>query len=334
MKFLVRTPNWIGDAVLARPALESLRRNYPESEIWLLAKDWVKELFEMDGLSNGVLPLGDIRGPRAFARLARRLKEQRFDAGLLLTNSFASALLFTLARIPERWGYRRDGRGPFLTRSVPVPELEPPKHQVHYYLDLLKGLGLSVAAPALRMSLPEKENRAARQSLQALGLNLKRPLVILNPGAAYGPAKRWPAERFADLGALLQQKKKAEIIITGSSGEEDLAAGIASRLPRPPTVLAGRTSLRQLLGLIGQARLFVTNDTGPMHLANVLSVPVVALFGPTDPVVTGPFHPPAVVLKKEAACWPCLYRKCPYDHRCLANIKTEEVLEAALRFLP
>jgi heptosyltransferase-2 len=334
MKFLVRVPNWIGDAVLARPALESLRGNYPKSEIWLLANDWVKELFEKNGPWDDVLPLGDIRGPRAFVRLARRLKDHHFDAGLLLTNSFSSALLFRLARFPERWGYRRDGRAPLLTRSVPVPELEPPRHQVHFYLDLLKGLGLRITRPELRLSLSEKEKRAARQSLAALGLNLRRPLVILNPGAAYGPAKRWPADRFAALGAFLQKKKKVQILISGSSNEEELAVGIASRLPRRPTVLAGRTSLRQLLGVISQAQLFVTNDTGPMHLANILSVPVVALFGPTDPAVTGPFHPPAVVLKREVACWPCLYRKCPYDHRCLADIKTEEVLEASLPFLP
>ena len=333
MKFLARTPNWIGDAVLARPALESLRRMYPQAEVWLLASDWVKDLYEKDGLFNGVLPLGRMRGPRAYARMAGQLKDQRFDVGLLLTNSFASALLFSMARIPERWGYRRDGRGPLLTRSVPVPELAPAKHQVLYYLDLMKGLGLKAAAPDLRISLPEGEKRAARQSLRGLGVSLKRPLVVLNPGAAYGPAKRWPAERFAELGALLQQKKRAELLITGSSAEEGLAAEIASRLPNPPTVLAGRTSLRQLLGFISQARLFITNDTGPMHLANILSVPVVALFGPTDPVVTGPFHPPAVVLKKEVACWPCLYRKCPYDHRCLTGIRTEEVLAAALRFL-
>jgi heptosyltransferase-2 len=333
MRFLVRAPNWIGDAVLARPALESLRRNFPQAEIWLLAKDWVREFYEADGLLAGVLPLADNRSPRALFRAAGLLRSRGFDNGLLLTNSFASALLFYLARIPQRWGYRRDARGPLLTRGVPLPELEPPKHQVHYYLDLMRGLGLSVVDPQIRLSLSEKEKRAARRSLQALGLNLKRPLVILNPGAAYGPAKRWPAERFAALGALLQRQKKAEIIITGSSGEEELAAGIASRLPRRPANLAGQTSLRQLLGLISQSRLFITNDTGPMHLANALSVPVVALFGPTNPAVTGPFHPPAVVLKKEAACWPCLYRKCPYDHRCLAGIEAEEVLAAARQFL-
>jgi len=333
MKFLVRMPNWIGDAVLARPALESLRRNYPKAGIWLLAADWVKDLFQGNGLLAGILPLGQARGPRALARRARELKAQGFDVGLLLTNSFASALLFSLARIPQRWGYRRDGRGLLLTQGIPVPEFGPPKHQVHYYLDLLKGLGLKVAAPELRTSLPEEDKHAAGQSLRALGLNLKRPLVILNPGAAYGPAKRWPAERFAALGALLQQKKKAEILITGSPAEEKLAADIASRLPRRPAVLAGQTSLRQLLGFIGQAQLFVTNDTGPMHLANILSVPVVALFGPTDPAVTGPFHPPAIVMKKEAACWPCFYRACPYDHRCLTDIQTEEVWAEAQKFL-
>jgi heptosyltransferase-2 len=333
MKFLVRTPNWIGDAVLAKPALESLRRNFPQAEIWLLAKDQVREFYEADGLGDGILPLPDSQSPRALLRAAGLLKSRGFDTGLLLTNSFASALLFYLSRIPQRWGYRRDARGPLLTRGVSLPEFQPPEHQAYYYLDLMRGLGLGVVDPQIRLTVSEKEKKAARRWLQELGLNLKRPLVILNPGAAYGPAKRWPPERFAALGALVQRQKKAEIIITGSRGEEELAAGIASGLPRRPANLAGQTSLRQLLGLISQSRLFITNDTGPMHLANALSVPVVALFGPTNPAVTGPFHPPAVVLKKEVACWPCLYRKCPYDHRCLAGIEAEEALAAARQFL-
>ncbi len=183
------------------------------------------------------------------------------------------------------------------------------------------------------MRLSPSEKRTAGLALEAAGVDLDKPVVILNPGAAYGPAKRWPAERFAAAGALFQKKHKASVVITGSEEERLLAERIASLLPRPATVLAGRTGLRQLLSVISRAALFITNDSGPMHLANALRVPVVAVFGPTDPAVTRPYHQPSVVLKKEAVCWPCLYRACPFDHRCMTAVTPEEVYAVGRGFL-
>jgi heptosyltransferase-2 len=165
------------------------------------------------------------------------------------------------------------------------------------------------------------------------GRDACRPLVVLNPGAAYGPAKRWPAERFAALAHLFQARKNAEILLVGAAGETDIAASIASGLERKPLDFTGKTSLRQLMGLISLGRVFVTNDTGPMHIAGALGVPVVAIFGPTDPKATGPSRKPSVVLKKDAPCWPCTYRFCPYDHRCMTGIGPEEVFSAAEGFL-
>jgi heptosyltransferase-2 len=329
MKVLIRVPNWIGDSVLALPAIESIIGHFSGGEIWLNAADWVKGLFSPDMGIAGVLPLSPRNDIGSLRASARELRGHRFEAGILLTNSFGSSFLLFLARIPERWGYSADGRRLLLTKSVRLLNPESPRHQVHYYLDLVSGLGMRPRPPELRLTVTPEERERARQRLLDLGIDPQRPLVILSPGAGFGPAKRWPAPRFARLAALFQAKNDAAILIIGSAGEAEIAAAIVSSLNDKPAVLTGQTTLPQLLGLISLASLFVSNDTGPMHLANALRVPVVAIFGPTDPEVTGPYEQPAVVIKKDVPCWPCSYRKCPYDHRCMTKIEPEEVHRAA-----
>jgi heptosyltransferase-2 len=260
------------------------------------------------------------------------LKPKKFDAGCLLPNSFGSALLFYLARIPERWGYSRDGRAYLLTKRIPAPENEVPLHQVNYYLNLMAGLGLRTVHPEIKISLSSQEKALARRELDVRGLDPAKRIVILSPGAAYGPAKRWPVAKFAELATLFQKKLGFQILITGSADEAGLAESLSALMEKKPFVLAGQTTLRQLLSIISHAALFISNDSGPMHLANALRVPVIAIFGPTDPSITGPCQEPAIVLQKKAACWPCYYRSCPYDHRCLEGISTEEVFAASLRY--
>ncbi len=329
MKVLIRVPNWIGDSVLALPAIESIAAHFSGEEVWLSAADWVKDVFPSDLAIAGVLPLSPVRDFTGLQTAARKLKEHHFDAGILLTNSFGSALLFFLAGVPERWGYASDGRKLLLTKAVRRTNPDAPLHQVHYYLDLVSGLGMATRLPELRISVPPEQGNRARRLLTDLGVDLPRPLVILSPGASYGPAKRWPASRFARLATLFQEKNDAAILITGSAEESGIASAIVSSLERKPSVLTGQTTLPQLLGLISLSSLFVSNDTGPMHLANALRIPVVAIFGPTNPEVTGPFERPAEVIKKDVPCWPCTYRTCPYDHRCMTRIEPEEVHQAA-----
>jgi heptosyltransferase-2 len=329
MKVLVRVPNWIGDSVLALPAIESIAGHFSGDEVWLSAADWVKDLFSTQGTIAGVVPLPPVNDLKSLRAAARHLKGHRFETGILLTNSFGSALLFFLAGIPERWGYAADGRSPLLTKAVRRKNPESPRHQVHYYLDLVSGLGLRPRPPELRLTARPEERERARQRVLDLGIDAQRPLVILSPGAAYGPAKRWPAPRFARLATLFQEKDAAAVLIIGSAGEAEIAESVVASMDRKPVVLTGQTTLSQLLGLISLASLFVSNDTGPMHLANALHVPVAAIFGPTDPEVTGPFERPAAVMKKDTPCWPCAYRVCPYDHRCMTRIEPEEVYRAA-----
>jgi heptosyltransferase-2 len=334
MKIVVRIPNWIGDAILARPALDSLAAHFPGADIAVAAGGWVRDLFGTEEGGPRVLTINGGKTRSELRTAAEVLRAEAFDLGLLFTNSFGSALQFRRAGIPERWGFRRDGRGLLLTRGVkpPDPQAEP-RHQIYYYLDLLRKLGLPTIEPELRFSLSPAEKLAAKARLRELGADDGRPLVILNPGAAYGPAKRWPAERYAALAGLLVRGRNARILLTGSADESALTAEIAASLDEPPIDLAGRTTLRGLLALIGEAALFVTNDTGPMHMANALRIPVVAVFGPTEPRATAPFHAPAAVLKKDAPCGPCLYRSCPFDHRCMTAITAEEAYRAGLAFL-
>jgi len=329
MKIIIRVPNWIGDAVLALPAIESIRDNFPQASISIAAKNWVKDLFVSNSLAAEVISLPETNDVKTQWAAAQDLKARSFDLGLLLTNSFGSAFLFYLARMPKRWGYGTDGRTVLLTKSVALKGSDVSRHQVFYYLDLLHSLGLKTAPPELKLAVPPGKSQAARDRLVSVGLDPGKPVVIICPGASYGPSKRWPASRFARLASLFQERKAAQILVIGSTDEAEIAASMASSMEKKPAVLAGETTLADLMGLISRASLFVSNDTGPMHMANALGVPVVAIFGPTEPAVTGPFQKPSVCLKKEVPCWPCSYRKCPYDHRCLTGIDPEEVFQAS-----
>ncbi len=333
MKIVIRIPNWIGDVVLSLPALDSLKNNFPQAQIWLATVQRVMDLFSGDSRVNGLISLPDLTDLRTLKDSTQRLKSYEFDIGLLLTNSFSSALLFYLAQIPQRWGYQSDSRSLLLTKGVPLKDQADASHQVNYYLDLLSGLGLQTGPLEINLPLSSEQKEAARKKLLSFGLDLKKPLVILNPGAYYGPAKRWPASKFAELAALFQKRKAAEILMTGSAEDVSLCESVASRLERRPATLAGQTTLQELLGIISLSSLFVTNDTGPMHMANALRIPVVALFGPTDPRLTGPIQQPSAVIKKDVPCWPCTYRECPYDHRCMMRIEPEEVFLVSQIFL-
>lgn len=331
MKIVVHAPNWIGDSVLALPMLESLHLNFPEDEVWVAAKDWVKDLFLACDFVEGTIPLSSPGHLKSLRHSAQALKASGFDLGILTPNSFSSALLFYLAKISERWGYNRDGRGILLTRCAAIPDNTP--HQAQYYLELLTGLGLKADVHELNFPLKEEEREKARKYIQALNVDSENPLVILHPGAAYGPAKRWPAQNYAQLADLLQERERATIMIIGSKDEAKTTEDLAAAMTGEAVDLTGQTNLRLLAGLISQASLFISNDSGPMHLANALRIPVVALFGPSEPRRTRPFQPPSTVIQKDAPCWPCSYRVCPFDHRCMMDISAEEVYEAGIKYL-
>lgn len=334
MKIVVRVPNWIGDCILSLPTLESLKKNFSRAQIWIATREEIQDLFISFDFVNDVIPLPGVNNFKNIKESAQIIKDHNFDISLLLTNSFSTAFLFYLAKIPQRWGYLRDNRGFLLTKGVPLKKMnDSPSHQVDYYLNLISALGLQAFPPELTFPLSPAEKNWAKKELSSLGCKPNRPLVLLNPGAYYGPAKRWPASKFAELAGMLQEMKKAEILIVGSYEEVSLAESIVSSMDKKPINLVGATTLRQLAALISIANLFITNDSGPMHMASAFRVPVIAIFGPTDPRITGPFHQPSVVVKIDAPCWPCSYRKCPFDHRCMMDINPEEIFEVSQNFI-
>ncbi len=327
MKIVVRAPNWIGDAILSMPALDSLPMNFPDAEIWVCASGWTRGVFDSLDWIKGTIPLSNQNILKNTRKDARELDKHAFDIGILFTNSFGSALLFSFAKIPQRWGYARDGRHFLLTKRVRTSPLETPRHHLHYYLSLISNLGLETAPAELAFPLTEEAVSQAQSLLRAFSVDMNKPLLILSPGASYGPAKRWPAHFFARLATLLQVHQKAEIAIIGSETDTEIARSIATLMPDPPLDLTGKTTLLQLAGLISRSSLFITNDSGPMHLANALKVPVVAIFGPTDPRITGPYQKPSKVLQEFVPCWPCSYRECPFEHQCMTQISPESVHE-------
>ncbi len=333
MKIVVRAPNWIGDAILCLPALMSLRKNFPGVELWVTASEWTKGIFVPLDWISGTISLSNKNSYKNIRLDAQELKSHAFDAGILFTNSFGSALLFSLAKIPQRWGYVRDGRQLLLTKRVRTSPLEAPRHHIQYYLTLVSELGLNTEPAKLDFPLTDEAVSQAKDLFRSLSVDLNKPIVILSPGASYGPAKRWPAPFFSRLATLLQTHQDAEVLIIGSETDEEIARSIAADMSKKPKDLTGKTTLPQLAGSISLSALFVTNDSGPMHLANALKVPVVAIFGPTDPRITGPYQKPSKVLQKKVPCWPCSYRECPFEHQCLTQITPEMVYEECQDFL-
>lgn len=341
-KILVRAANWIGDAVISLPALEALRDRFPSAEIVLVVKPWVSQLywhFPVPIRQKIYDPEGQHRGWRGLEKLIRELKEERFDVAILLQNAFQAAWTAWRARIPTRIGYACDGRSALLTDSVKVPPRAAYGHQAYYYLQLLFRAGLierpEPARPLeeTRLALREAEKAWAVRRLELLGLGGRRFLVGLHPGASFGPAKRWLPERFAALADRLIGTLHGDVLIFGSPAEVPLAESVARAMKHTPTMVAGRTTLTQLMALLAHCRLVVTNDSGPMHLAAALGVPLTAIFGSTDERATGPLSLRARVVKRPVACSPCGLRDCPIDFRCMTSVSMEDAFKAIMELV-
>src|SRR5581483_889632 len=338
-RILVRGPNWIGDAVMCETALRAVRTLFPEATLSLLVKPAIAELLKGHPAVNHVLVYDD-RGRHAGWSgkwtLAGVLRRHRFDLAILFQNAFEAALLSFLAGIPRRYGYATDGRGFLLSDPItPTPRIKL-KHQVEYYWDLLRPLGCQGQPDAPRLFLAAEEESAMAERLAAAGIAPSDFLIGVNPGSTYGGAKRWLPERFAEtVNRLIEEQgpvigKPMKAAIVGAKGEEALGQTIAGLIRATTVVLSGRTTVRELMAVTKRCGLFLTNDTGPMHIAAAFHVPVVAVFGPTDWRTTAPFGPGHSLVRQPVDCAPCLLRECPIDHRCMMGVTVEEVYEAGL----
>lgn len=319
---MVRAPNWVGDVVLSLPALRDLRRCFPLGRLEVLARPWVADLYRA---VPGVDAVSESRGVAADAAALRG----RFDLGVLLPNSFASAVALWRAGIPERWGYATDARGMLLTRGCRVPGDVRGRSQVYYYRAMLEGLGLAVEGPPdASLACPDEWAAQAETLLGDPG-----PWIGVNPGAFYGTAKRWAPQRFAAAAALVARRVGARVAIVGAASERALGEQVAAQVGACARVLSGQTSLGALVGVLSRLRLLLTNDSGPMHLAAALGTPVVAVFGSTDWSETAPVSQRARVVREQTECAPCLLRECPIDHRCMARVGVDRVAAAALELI-
>src|SRR5574337_895979 len=322
---LVASPNWLGDAVLALPTLANLRRSFPGARIALLVRPWLSQLFRSSPFIDELVELPR-KGELMWAATA--LRQRDCELALLLPNSFRTALISWLAGIPHRVGYVADGRGPLLTVGV-RPSGGTSPHQADSYLGLLRALKWDAWLRPTGCLLPPGSDAEAEKLLTESGLPPHAPVIGMTPGASYGTAKRWPAERFAAAADLLADRLGTVALLFGSSREAALTRAIRSRMRGVAIDFGGRTTLTELASLLSRCALLLTNDTGAMHLASALGIPCVALFGPTDPYRTGPLGSGHQVLHDPPACSPCRYRDCPIDHRCMQGLDVERVVAAA-----
>ena len=314
---LVRATNWVGDAVMSLPALAALRGRFPGARISILAKPWVADLYGREAVADEII----LYSGQSPWRIGKELQGRRFDCAVLLQNAFEAAWIAWVARIPTRIGYKRDGRQLLLTRAVNVPKRgEIPRHERFYYLELLRRAGLIE-------SLPGSEAIRLRRDGRGNG----RRVIGVSPGAAYGTAKRWIPERFAEAAGKLAEARGATVALFGSKSERALCDEVARGLDGVEVVnYAGETTLEQFIELASGCELFLTNDSGAMHIASALGVPTVAIFGATDDTTTGPTGVNARVVRERVECSPCLLRECPIDHRCMTRVSAARVVQVGL----
>ena len=320
-RLVVRAPNWLGDAVLALPAMSAIRQAFPEAALTVAAVPAVAPMFlELTGVRPDAVLAIDKSDER------KVLAAGGFDTIVLFPNSFRAAWVARQAGIGGRWGYQTGARGWLLTRAIARPGGS--LHQADYYRHLVRGLGLDVpdTAPSIRPSAPTVGR--ADEILRARGADPTRPLVGMAPGAAYGHAKRWPPRRVAEVVQMLSADPGVTCVLVGAAGDRDAGREIESALPPGVEVvdLIGHTDLRALIGVLSRCAAFVSNDSGAMHLAAAAGVPVTAIFGPTNEHATAPIGDHDVLVHP-VFCRPCMLRDCPIDHRCMKGISAARVAE-------
>jgi heptosyltransferase-2 len=358
-RILVRGVNWLGDAIMSTPALQRLREQFPEAHITLLCPAKLSDLWHYHPALSKVISFGPTD---SVFTTAEQLRKGCFDLALILPNSPRSALECYLARIPHRIGHARGWRNYFLTRTIPsrpgsVPmrkrstneikkltanwdgrpkpaEIPATAHQMHEYLHLVNALGASEEPLPPHLAITEQEMVNIRVKFKLPDLDL--PIFGINPGAEYGPAKRWPADKFAAVIRRLQEQTHGVWLLFGGPNDQALTRQITDAVgvsAQPIHDLAGQTTLRELMALLKICRVVLTNDTGPMHVAAAVGTPVVVPFGSTSPELTGPvesIHSRHQLLKSNVPCSPCFLRECPIDFRCMNGLSVERISAAFL----
>jgi heptosyltransferase-2 len=335
LEILVRGPNWTGDLVMATPGFRALRAGFPDARITLHVRAPLAELLDGSPWFDAVVPLAAPEAGRAaLLRDARALRAlARFDLGLCLPDSFASALLMRAAGVRRVVGYPRNGRGPLLHQRVPYPSEAGRRGLIPrelHVLGLVEALGCARRGAELELFVTEAEQREADAALRAGGVAADEPVALLAPGASFGASKLWPAESFAAVGDALA-RAGARVVVTGTAAERELCARVRAAMHASALDLGGALGLGAWKGLMRRARLLVANDAGARHVATALGLPVVLVMGPTSLDKTSWNLDRVSVLSADVACRPCYLRDCPIDHRCMTRVGPEPVAEEAER---
>ncbi len=343
---------------MATPAIARLRELFPLAQITVAARPWVLPIFSENPCVDALMPVPKGQGLSKLFSLwnfSRRMRKAHFDLGLLLPNSFASALSVCMAGIAHRAGYATDMRSVLLNMPVPVPTWKGSRHEVFYYLNLIDRMAngsfpheheqgkewledQDTVRPVLTLKVSTQDRRWADEFLQGHGISEDHIVIGLNPGAAFGPAKCWPVENFRALTRMLiddpgLSRRHVRIVVLGTEKEKETGNEICATFGQKAINAAGRTDLSQAIALINHMDLLVTNDSGLMHVGAALDRPLVALFGSTNPVTTGPWSSRSMVVQNPMECAPCLRRQCPSDFMCMRGLEPERVFEACMKQL-
>lgn len=321
-KILIRMPNWLGDFVMATPILHEIKLKYPRAKISVMCKEPLHELLKD---VNDVLSFKEISiFSKDRKEIIQEIKKREFDLAILLTNSFSSAYIFWKAKIPNILGYSTHFRKLFMTMRKKF-EKRDQTHLVDTYKYLLTSLDIFNTSSLPEIYLDEKEIEKCKKYLFKKGYNEGKRIIGINPIAAYGPAKCWPLENFHELSLQLLKDENNFLLFFGDKKGAVPIQSITQRLNERAIDLSNKTTLRQLCAFMKTCDIFLTNDSGPMHLAAALKVPLIALFGSTNPVITGPYKWGQIILKR-TKCSPCYKRECPKEFECMKSISVSELL--------
>jgi heptosyltransferase-2 len=334
-RILIRSTSWIGDSVISFPALRELRRIFPSSELVLLVKPWVRDVYLDADFVDDILV--HETGCSGTLKTIQAIRIRRFDAAILLQNAFIAAALAYLGGIPVRIGFPTNHRRFLLTDSLELPEPIRRTHQIYYYLSIASKVEklffgksrVDFQTPDFRLLVNEKRQAKAKKYLHDLGLDESRKLVALNPGATNSRAKQWPADRFAEIGDRLVEAYNCSVIFVGASSEKELSESIAGRMRHRPVLLSGRTSLAESIAILSICDLVISNDTGPAYLSAALRRPTLTIFGPTDFNLICPTSDTTHFVRAPVACAPCMLRDCPTNHECMTAVTVDMVYKAA-----
>ncbi len=330
---IIRTDR-VGDVILTTPMMAALRQNYPEARISVLVSVSTLELVEGNPHLNEILVddrHGKHQGFWGFFRLVRGIRQKNFDAAFVMHTKNRTNSLCFLAGIPHRIGYKNKKFGFLLTEPIADTRWQGLKHEVDYCLDVLKELGILSRESNLYLSVSRSAKEWAQRFLEQNQVKESDRLVAIHPGASC-ISKRWNPERFAEVANELFEKKGFKVILVGSKDNKDIIQKVKESFHHPVIDAIGQTTLGQLAGLFERCQLLISNDSGPVHMASALGVPVISIFGRNQaglsPIRWGPWGHSGLVLHKEVGCHQCLAHNCRINFRCLDEIKPKEVLEA------